>query len=378
MTGPTERSAALKELGRRLAARRVEAGLDVERLAARAVVAPHLIERFERGEGGLATGALTRISSVLGVPVAGLILVSAPEEKAAAEPSALLFSRGTTSLSAKDGQKLDEAIYRARAFLEVGRVLAIEDLCGYFTPSPAPAKHAHKEGYSCAHQVRSLMPEYRGQPLRNLARLIEDRFNILVVRHSFENPSVLGAATRTGQARVILVNTELKHEAEVRFTLAHELGHHLKDLKEDGTTVDEKDRGTAGFSLDTPPAEKRARAFAAMLLAPEEALNEHVGPPRSLGHELLPARQLVRKARHLFGMGFEAMAWHLFNLGYLQYQETVLALLKAPDQDEVAGFETDMTLDGLERRAQAALYGDLISEARYRELLGLPYDALLS
>jgi hypothetical protein len=72
------------------------------------------------------------------------------------------------------------------------------------------------------------------------------------------------------------------------------------------------------------------------------------------------------------------MAWHLFNMGYLEYRETVVALLKAPDQDEVAGFETDLQLDGLEHRAQTALYGDLISEARYRELLGLPYDALLS
>jgi Zn-dependent peptidase ImmA (M78 family)/transcriptional regulator with XRE-family HTH domain len=378
MTGPVDHVAALKELGRRLAARRAEARLDVERLAARAIVPPHLIERFERGEGGLATGALTRISSVLGIPVAGLILVSAPEVKAAAEPSALLFARGITSLGAADAQKLDESTHRARAFIEVGRMLAIEDLCEYFTPSPAPAKDAHKEGYACAREVRSLMPEYQGQPLRNLARLIEDRFNILVVHHSFENSSILGATSRTGQARIILINAGVKHEAEVRFTLAHELGHQLKDLKENGTAVDENGEESAVFSLETPPAEKRAKAFAAMLLAPEDALKEYLGPPRSLGHEMIPARQLVRKARHHFGMGFEAMAWHLFNMGYLQYRETVVALLKAPDQDEVVGFETGSQLDGLERRAQAALYGDLISEARYRELLGLPYDALLS
>jgi Zn-dependent peptidase ImmA (M78 family) len=221
------------------------------------------------------------------------------------------------------------------------------------------------------------MPEYQGQPLRNLARLIEERFNILVIHHSFENHSILGVATRSGQARVILANTELKHEAEVRFTLAHELCHHLKDLSADGTTVDEKDEERASFSLETPPTEKRAKAFAAMLLAPEDALHGQLGPPRSLGHELSPARQLVRKARHLFGMGFEAMAWHLHNLGYLRYRETVEALLRAPDQDEVGGFETDTSLDGLERRAREALYGDLISEARYRELLGLPYDVLL-
>jgi hypothetical protein len=54
----------------------------------------------------------------------------------------------------------------------------------------------------------------------------------------------------------------------------------------------------------------------------------------------------------------------------------VLALLKAPDQDEVTGFEAETSWDGLERRAREALSGELISEARYRELLGLPHGAL--
>ncbi|HYO64511.1 MAG TPA: hypothetical protein VEU33_00405, partial [Archangium sp.] len=63
--------------------------------------------------------------------------------------------------------------------------------------------------------------------------------------------------------------------------------------------------------------------------------------------------------------------------GYFKFKDTVLALLRAPDQDEVNGFEEKSNLDGLERRAKEALYGDLISEARYRELLDIPFDALL-
>lgn len=355
--------------------------MEVKRLSERAAVEAHLIERFERGEGGLATGALTRIAAVLGVPVAGILSASAPEVKAPAKPSALLLSRGLASLTAEDGRSFDEAILRARAFVEVGRVLGMEDLCHHFKPTFPPDSGAHADGQACAREVRNLIHEYRGQPLRELTRLIEDRFNILVCRHPFVNHSILGAATRSAESRVIFVNTALKHEAEVRFTLAHELGHHLMDLAEDGTTIDERDEReeeNGGFSLETPPVEKRAKAFAAMLLAPEDALSEYLGPPRGLGNELIAARRLVRQARNHFGLGFEAMAWHLYNLRYFRSRDTVLALLRTPDKTEVQGFETEASLDGLERRAKEALYGDLISEARYRELLGLPYNALFS
>lgn len=376
MDEPTVHAVALRELGRRLAARRAEAGLAVSTLAERAAVDARLLESFERGEGRLGTGALTRVAAILGVPVAGLISLSAPEVRAPVEPSALLLSRGIASLGPGDRRKLDEAIARSRAFREVGQVLAVEDLSEHFTPAPPPARGAHEDGQARAREVRRLMPEYQGQPLRDLARLIEDRFNILVLRHAFDNSGVLGVASRSGPARVILINALLKHEAEVRFTLAHELCHHLQDLGEDGVTVDERDAETAGFTMETPPIEKRAKAFAAMLLAPEDALYKHLGPPQRLGHELIQARHLVRKARHLFGMGFQAMAWHLYNMEYLRYEDTVLALLKAPDRDEVSGFESEPLRDGLERRAQEALAGELLSEARYRELLGLPFDAL--
>lgn len=374
-------STALEELGRRLAARRAEARLDVPTLAARASVEARLIERFERGEGGLAVGALTRIASVLGVPAAGLISTALPEERAPVEPSALLLARRTAVLREADLRMLDEVIHRGRAFVEVGQLLSVEDLSQRFTPGSAPVREAFLDGYACARQVRGLLPEFRGQPLRHLKRLIEDRFNILVVRRPFENAAILGAACRSGPSRVLVLNASLKHEAEIRMTLAHELCHHLKDLESDGARIDEKMDGTPGFSLESPPEEKRARAFAAMLLAPEEALHRELSPPRGLGHELQAAGELVRRARHVFGLGFDAMAWHLFNMGYIESRETVLALLAATrmgaELDEVNGFEELEAEDGLERRARTALREDLISEARYRELLGLPFNTSL-
>ncbi|MGZ3457581.1 MAG: helix-turn-helix domain-containing protein [Archangium sp.] len=368
-------SDGLRMLGRRLTARLAEAGLDAKTLATRAAVEAHRIERFERGEGGLSVGALTRIASVLGIPVAGLISTSEPEVPAPMEPSVLMRKRGTGSLSSSDLDFLNEAIRHARSFKQVGCLLEAPDLNERFVASPAPIHEAHKDGQTCARQVRSLLPpEYRGQPLRNLASLIEDRFNILVLRRPFESTSVQGVACHSGDARVILINAAMKHEAEVRFTLAHELCHHLTDLGEDGVRVDERQAEDTGFSLETPPEEKRANAFAAMLLAPEEALWPLLGPPRSIGHELSQARQLVLQARRTLGLGFEAMAWHLLNMGYLREKDTVLALLRTPDRKELRGFE-ETAANGLERRAREALERDLISEARYRELLELPFTA---
>jgi hypothetical protein len=75
-------------------------------------------------------------------------------------------------------------------------------------------------------------------------------------------------------------------------------------------------------------------------------------------------------------MGFEAMAWHLLNMKYLESKEQVRALITSPEQDSVRGFERETRKDGLERRAEEALQRELISEARYRELLGLPFNAL--
>lgn len=211
--------------------------------------------------------------------------------------------------------------------------------------------------------------------MRNLERAIEEHFDILIVRYSFENASVQGVACRSGDARVILVNSELRHEAEIRFTLAHELCHHLKDLESDGAKIDEKQHEEAGFSLESPPEEKRANAFAAMLLAPQDALQPLLGPPRAIGLELGRARELVQNARRTFGLGYEAMAWHLLNMGYLRDRETVQALLSAPDREALRGFEEETEMDGLERRAREAIEKDFISEARYRELLGLPYTS---
>ncbi len=109
------------------------------------------------------------------------------------------------------------------------------------------------------------------RPIQSLGRLIENRFNTLVLSHAFRNKDVLGASCRTGDARLVVVNAALPSETQRRFVLAHELAHQVLDL---GRVDLQTNVGT----FKTTPTERRANAFATMLLAPDFALHEQLGP----------------------------------------------------------------------------------------------------
>jgi len=371
-------SEALLELGRRLVRRRKEAGLEIESLSERAQVPVQLIEAFEQGRGGLGASALTRLASVLGVAPTAFLHTSAPSKRAPTEPAVLLKSSSVGgALSERDREFLVQGLHQARAFTLLGEILQVERLADQFRPETAPRKNAHKAGYAYAKQVRALLPERMG-PLKNLGRLIENRFDILVLRHPFDNPAVLGASCRSGKARLIVISSHLDREPVQRFVLAHELAHQLLDLMESDVTTDEGRFESSGFWMENPPTEKRTNAFAAMLLAPEDAVRHKLGPARKEGYGLTDARTLVTQARKAFGLSFSAMSWHLFNLGYLRERDTVEALLTSPDETLLEGFEEDTRFTGLERRALEAYAHEAISASRARELLGRPIEDLLA
>ncbi len=230
-------------------------------------------------------------------------------------------------------------------------------------------------GYERALRLRDLLPE-RPAVLRDLRRLIEDRFDILVLRHTFEDGRILGAACRSGRARLIAVNVDQASETARRFVLAHELGHHLFDLEESGATADEGDLRRANAWFDTPPREKRANAFAAMLLAPGAAIRELAGGPRASTYET--AKALVESVRKKLGLGYAAAAWHLHNLEYFDRRMAETLLLVEPDVDRTQGLEDEGAFDGLARRVFQALSSEAISLSRARELIGHEADRFVA
>lgn len=379
------RSDILIELGRRLALRRSEAGLDLPTLAKRATVDESSIERFERGGGGLASGGLSRIASVLGIPLGGLLSASATAVSAPKQTAPLLFSRRLAELSEVDQAAVSVALERARNLVTLDQILHKPTLKRGWGVSEAPDREAHLEGYRRADEVRNELSNDIpiDSPLKDLRRVIEDRFAILVRETTFASHKILGTSCRSGSARIILVAASIAHDSDLRLAMAHELAHHLMDLEGDSGLVDSSEEDlldaplTGGFSLESPPQEQRAKAFAIRFLAPPSAVRRVVGAPTKVS-SIEEGREMVRSVRHDLGIGFDAAAWHLFNLKYFKSREVVEALLRNPDRDEILSFENRSTLDGLERRAREALFADEISEARYRSLLGLPYDALLS
>ncbi len=356
---------ALEELGRRLAARRQEARLSTVGLASRANVPRLEIEAFEAGRGGLAASALTRLAHALGVPEGSFLHVSSPEISAHREPSFMLREAVQgAALSASDRTALTHQLYRARAFAELGVILGSKCLANGFQPRP-PRQQAYSSGYDLAHSVRRLIGNER-EPLRELRRCIEDAFNILVVEHRFEDPRISAAACRSGDARLIAISPSIAFEPARRATLGHELAHHLADVSEDGVIMD-RDHSDEGFSLQRPPEEQRASAFSIMLLAPQRALSAMIGARTVSRGE---AASVVSACRLEFGIGFQAMTWHLFHLKFFEFpEEQVADLAQEDDGLDVSGFESPMVDDPLKSRVEAALRDHLISEGRSQILL---------
>lgn len=357
-------AAAFSELGRRLSARRHEAHLSIAALAQRANVAPPVLEAFEAGRGGLGASALVRIARALGVPEGSFLHTSAPEVPAHREPSFLLkeVAQGAM-LSLADRTALTAQLYRARAFAELGEILGSPCLARQFQPRSARAKQAYLAGYDLAHTVRKQLSNEQ-EPLRDLRSCIEETFNILVVEHRFEDTRVQAAACRSGDARLIAISPAISFEAARRAILGHELAHHLADLAEDDVITD-RDGPDDRYSAQRPPEEQRASAFSIMLLVPRKALAALLGP-RKLRREEAPA--VISSCRMRYGVGFEAMTWHLFHLGYLDFVEEVAEeLAHEGDGLDAAGFEAP-PVDGLARRIDAALARHAISEGRARIL----------
>jgi transcriptional regulator with XRE-family HTH domain len=355
---------AFAELGRRLSARRQEAHLSIAALAQRANVAASDVEAFEAGHSALGASALVRLARALGVPEGSFLHTSAPEVPAHREPSFLLkeVAQGAT-LSLADRTALTAQLYRARAFAELGEILGRPCLAGQFQPRPAKQKQPYLAGYDLAQTVRKLLGNEH-EPLRELRSCIEDAFNILVADHRFDDARVQAAACRSGDARLIAISPSIGFEPARRAILGHELAHHLADLAEDDVITD-RDVHDEQYSAQRPPEEQRASAFSIMLLVPRKALAVKLGS-RKLGRE--EARAAISSCRLEYGVGFEAMTWHLFHLGFLDLVEDAAEELAHEDDGlGVSGFEAPPA-DALSRRLDDALARHAISEGRARIL----------
>ncbi len=127
-------------------------------------------------------------------------------------------------------------------------------------------------------------------------------------------------------------------ESRQRFTIAHELCHHLTNDLEDGLRVDE-----SLFASGGNPSEMRANAFAAHLLMPPSGVRGLVGQP------FLP--EMAAAVQYSFGASLLAVAFHLGNLRLIddRWREQLRAMAVI-QLAQMAGREADYRADDAARR----------------------------
>jgi Zn-dependent peptidase ImmA (M78 family) len=132
-----------------------------------------------------------------------------------------------------------------------------------FATTPRTAPEAQRQGRVLAEEVRRNL-EFGIAEIGDLPALIEMHFAADVVLSPLGEGSD-GLCAHDGEAALLVVNTDYP-TGRTRFTLAHELGHHL--LRDPRDVIEEQ----FGDMFATSYIERRVNAFAGHLLLPLKAV----------------------------------------------------------------------------------------------------------
>ncbi|WP_328900880.1 XRE family transcriptional regulator [Streptomyces sp. NBC_00441] len=202
-------------------------------------------------------------------------------------------------VAVKRAETLDET---DAALNDLGVTRAPSPLTGW--ERPALSGLAIGDGPTLADAARALLTcEFRA----DMPGEIEGAFGIHVTAQSL-GPGFDGLSWRSEDSRIIVINTDVAWSRQ-RFTLAHELGHHLAgDVDTQGLLVD-----TNVMSTGHRIPEMRANAFAAALLMPEREIRERITG------RVTPS--LFASLVGLCLVSSDALAWRLKNLGLVDETE---------------------------------------------------------
>ena len=246
-------------IGKRLQLARRAAGLSLRDLGARIdkLVSAQALSKYERDEMMPGADVLAAIARALGVSESYLL----GQNELTLE--SVEFRRN------KITSRKDEASIKASVLREVERYLEIEDFVGVATatwsrPQGAPFRVAEPaDAEAAAMRLRSAW-SLRLDPIPNLAAFLEEQGVKVIALPLGERVSGLMCVARRRKGEdvpIVIVNQGDTGERQ-RFTLAHELAHHVLV-------------GQGG-----PKGEKLAHWFAGAFLMPAEMLWREVGKHR--------------------------------------------------------------------------------------------------
>ena len=225
---------------------------------------------------------------------------------------AMLFRSVSPELTSADLCRLSQAVNQLPSKADI----PLRDYQEASPPSISP-EIVYKDGYEKAVAFREALQIDPSLPLsgkHDLEGVLLPHLGIAVHSFTLEDNEIDGLAIfAPGKSPLAGVNLTGKYSSTRwgrRMTLAHELCHLLYDLS------DEDSVGIVSNPWAPELLEKRANAFAAMLLMPREAL-EVILPtnPRQWSPENL------REAMKSLGVGRTALMNHLHNLGFISHSE---------------------------------------------------------
>lgn len=305
------------QVGARVAAARKRRGLTGTELGEMVGLRKDQISKIESGRRRLDISELPRVAAALGVSVRSLLGQSD-------RPALAIAARLVADASADSVRAVRR---RARQLFEIDDLLAqvtglppalpspqglqvVEQARGSFGARPRLKAEAQRQGRELAELTRREL-DLGSDALGDIAGLIEQHFAVDVALSPLEG-DVDGLCVHSGTAALILANTE-SSDGRVRFTLAHELSHHL--LGDPRDVIEEAE----GDMFAGTAVEWRASAFAGHFLMPERGVRSVLA---WLGEEsgTVSERAAVALMEH-FGVSMAALIYQLNILGVLSYDD---------------------------------------------------------
>lgn len=244
-------------LGERIAAARERRQVTQAQLAEAIGRDASAISRTEGGERRVSSFELGQIAEFLGADIRELLGIERTASALA------LAARVADTLPASSA---DQAVEKVTALLEVEGVLEQlginEDTPPPLAVAPTTDLDSVAAGEEAAQLVRNQLEEPSTSLPADLPHWVESNFNVDVVRTALPE-GMSGLCIRSGDRSIAVINQD-EPVLRRRFTLAHELAHHIF---QDGDTLLEETREDMSSS-STDPSERRANAFAASLLLP--------------------------------------------------------------------------------------------------------------
>lgn len=259
-------------VGRRVREARRRSGLDAAALAEQVGLTRDKLSKVENGRRRVAPRELPALAHALHVPLSALLgtasatrpaLALAHRVAATAPESATSGARARAIEILQAESRLGKNIELPPRQLSPGGAAIARLVATTLATTPRTAPEAQRQGRVLAEEVRRIL-EFGIAEIWDLPALVEMHFAADVALSPLGQGSD-GLCAHDGEAALLVVNTDYP-TGRTRFTLAHELGHHLFHDPRDVIEEQFSDMFTTSY------IERRVNAFAGHLLLPLKAV----------------------------------------------------------------------------------------------------------